>query len=208
MDDAVRKLTAREIETRRDSLVEEIERLKEQFSQISRRSREIDRELADCRAAARVFGLDISFPPQETGPHSVSILMDRLSAVRRQLSPAIVSEALPPKQVLGAPTVHAEAVVQMPRIKDVTLDRLRAAGDMGQKASEIQGYIVTTYGSGIHEKTVGMTLYRMSQEDPPLVHRKGHTWFFGPPIAETKNPGVDAPGHDNSVSNERSTDDA
>jgi hypothetical protein len=42
-----------------------------------------------------------------------------------------------------------------------------------------------------------MTLYRLSQADPPLARRAGITWFFVPPEAEKKNPGGDAPGPDN-----------
>ncbi len=62
-------------------------------------------------------------------------------------------------------------------------------------------FIEKTYGETLHEKTVGMTLYRLSQDN--LVHRDGHTWFFGPPPpAETENPGVAAPGSNNSDSHE------
>ena len=52
---------------------------------------------------------------------------------------------------------------------------------------------VITYRGEIHEKTVGMTLYRLLQDK--LVRREGHTWFLVPqPIAETKNPGGETPG--------------
>jgi hypothetical protein len=80
----------------------------------------------------------------------------------------------------------------MPKVKDIVLDRLKAAGESGTKAAPIREYIVQTYGQEIHVKTVGMTLYRLLKEG--VAHRKGIIWFFGPPPAETKNPGGETPG--------------
>ena len=80
---------------------------------------------------------------------------------------------------------------EMPRVSDIILDRLKAAGAKGSKAAPIQAYIERTYGTKIYDKTVGMSLYRLSREEPPKVRREGHTWFIVP---ETVNPGVAAPG--------------
>lgn len=77
----------------------------------------------------------------------------------------------------------------MPRMSDIVLDRLKAAGAKGSKAAPIQQYIENVYATKIHDKTVGMTLYRLARAG--LVRRDGHTWFIVP---ETVNPGVAAPG--------------
>lgn len=80
----------------------------------------------------------------------------------------------------------------MPSIREIALMRLREAGDEGARAKSIREYILATYGVETHEKTVGMTLYRLFKEG--AVRRDGHVWFFAPQNAETKNPGVSAPG--------------
>jgi hypothetical protein len=77
-------------------------------------------------------------------------------------------------------------------LRDVILERLRVAGAEGSKAAPIREFYERTFGKGIHEKTVGMTLYRLQNDG--LVRHEGHTWFLAPPKAETGNPGVVAPG--------------
>lgn len=49
------------------------------------------------------------------------------------------------------------------------------------RASALRRKLKETYGLEVHEKTIGMTLYRMSQQDPPLMRREGRQdWFFVP----------------------------
>lgn len=81
-----------------------------------------------------------------------------------------------------------------PTVRDALLSRLQQVHPKGAKAADLRQYLEQAYAMKLHEKTCGMTLYRLSQEDPPKVRRQGHTWFFVPPVAETKNPGGDAPG--------------
>jgi len=76
-----------------------------------------------------------------------------------------------------------------PSIRELALDRLRSAGAAGTKARAIREYIESTYKIRLHYKTVGMTLYRLSQDG--LARREGQTWFIVP---ETMNPGGDTPG--------------
>jgi hypothetical protein len=78
---------------------------------------------------------------------------------------------------------------EMPRISDIILERLREAGEKGQKAANIRQFISKTYSTEIHEKTVGMTLYRLLKRKD--VRRNGHTWFIAP---KAMNPGAATPG--------------
>jgi hypothetical protein len=94
---------------------------------------------------------------------------------------------------------HAQAALfdspaDRPTIKELVLGRLKAAGAVGSKARPIREFIEKVYSTELHEKTVGMTLYRLSLDG--LVRRKGQTWFIAPQAAETMNPGVGAPGSD------------
>jgi hypothetical protein len=79
-----------------------------------------------------------------------------------------------------------------PRVRDTVLERLKIAGDAGLKAKDIRDFYEATFGVKLHEKTIGMTLYRLSVDG--LVRRDGRVWFYVPPEGETKNPGVVAPG--------------
>lgn len=86
----------------------------------------------------------------------------------------------------------AVQVAEMPTIREIVKVQLGAAGEAGIKASTIREFILQVYHQTVHEKTVGMTLYRLSKDG--LARREGHTWFSAKPGAETENPGGDTPG--------------
>jgi len=200
MGNDVNKHTRETILNRRDALLRERRSIRENRQALAQRDREIDRELADCRAAARLFDLtDIEFPPDEREEYMrIRAIENRLIHGARETAHVIDTQpslSLTPEiKSISSPK---EVRRQMPRIKDIVLDCLKAAGPEGTKAAKIKRYIESTYLADIHEKTVGMTLYRLSQSKEKPVRREGQTWFFVPSKAETKNPGVDAPGHIN-----------
>lgn len=80
-------------------------------------------------------------------------------------------------------------------VREIALNSLIEAGAGGTKAADIRAHIERLRGSTLHEKTVGMTLYRLSVDG--LARRKGHTWFYVPPEQRTENPGGDTPGQIN-----------
>ena len=89
-----------------------------------------------------------------------------------------------------SPAEKAAAVkTEIPRVSDIVLDQLKAAGSAGSKAAPIQEFIERTYRAKIHDKTVGMTLYRLLHKG--LVRREGHIWFIA---TGAVNPGADTPG--------------
>jgi hypothetical protein len=79
-----------------------------------------------------------------------------------------------------------------PRVKDVVLERLQLSFPNGLRASDLRQYYDTAFLTTLHEKTIGMTLYRLSKDE--LVRREGRLWFYVPPKGETKNPGGGTPG--------------
>ncbi|MFA6156139.1 hypothetical protein [Mesorhizobium sp.] len=99
------------------------------------------------------------------------------------------------KASLVAPTPVEES---MPTIREMVIAQLALAGDAGTKAADIRKFIEQTYKKTVHEKTVGMTLYRLSLDG--LARRDGRTWFSDKPETETENPGVSAPGSEEGVS--------
>jgi hypothetical protein len=163
---------------------------------------EIDRELADCAAAARVFGHTLEIPENEADELS-QFVYSNWRRMRQARDPFVHGHG-ETGGPLGAILIGASApdttkkrapLADMPPVKDIVLNLVKEAGERGTKAANIRSYISSTYGRKLHAKTVGMTLYRLAKEG--LVHRQGHIWFFGPEKSETKNPGVAAPGPNN-----------
>jgi hypothetical protein len=72
-----------------------------------------------------------------------------------------------------------------PRVRDAVLERLRLAGDKGLKAADLRQYYENAFSAKLHEKTVGMTLYRLSKEQ--LVRRDGRTWYYVAPVGGAQN---------------------
>jgi hypothetical protein len=209
MDDSANKAAIEAIFAKKDALLGERASIREQRAALSARDREIDRELADCRAAARLFGAKLDLPPDDDGvltinPSSTRYLhipsFQASEAAQRSLEfPKRSAAALDAQKAALAAIQEAlnirdeEVRATMPRVRDIVLDRLQEAGAEGSKAAPIQAYIESTYATKIHDKTVGMTLYRLMKEG--LVRRDGHTWFIAP---EAVNPGAATPGSDQS----------
>ncbi len=187
MNDSAREQAMNLVRQRRDELLEQRRRLRHDRERLEARDREIDRELADCVAGARIFGHTLELPEedrQEGHFSATQAILARRRARHAQWVARRRREEAEEEQTMPAPS--------MPKIKDIVIDRLKAAAEEGTKAAPIQKYITETYSRKIHDKTVGMTLYRLKLEG--LAHKRGIVWFFGPGLAGTKNPGVAAPG--------------
>lgn len=63
--------------------------------------------------------------------------------------------------------------------KDLTIDLMEQVYPKGIRASEVRAQIERLLRRQFHEKTAGMTLYRLSQEY--LVRRDGLLWYWVPP---------------------------
>jgi hypothetical protein len=205
MTDPVSPAAIAAIVAKRDEILKERADIRAKSAALSMRDRELDRELADCRAAARLFGAKIEFPADDTpiidGQRRFVASWRTLDSAQH-IAPVTGSLSVKPATAKSAHTEKALAAIQealnlaepseMPRISDVVLDRLKAAGKNGTKAAPIQRYIESTYGKKIHDKTVGMTLYRLAKDE--LVQRDGHTWFI---TEKGMNPGAVTPGQIN-----------
>jgi hypothetical protein len=226
IDDSVLRAAEARILKTRDTLLSEQKHVREEQRRLAEVERGLERKLADCLAAARFFGIEVSLPVDDEAiaelQRRVRMFEMRLRASETEEERARIFESLSgyrtrlsdlmarkeAEAVAGAPVQNsmqltvtpetsASASIKSPKVRDVTLDRLQAAGDRGQRASDIRGFIEQSYPVKLHDKTVGMTLYRLSQEN--LVHRKGQVWFYGPQakglqLGGTENPGVASPG--------------
>lgn len=83
----------------------------------------------------------------------------------------------------------AEAfVVRKLPVRAAILEYLHAAGARGVKASEAKKYLADAHGITVHDKTPGMTLYRLLKDG--LARREGRTWFA---VAQDGNNEIEAP---------------
>jgi hypothetical protein len=62
-----------------------------------------------------------------------------------------------------------------PKIGDKILAFLRSRQERGAEVADIKTHLLNSYAITTHEKTPGMTLYRLSKAG--LVRRDGRTWF-------------------------------
>jgi hypothetical protein len=107
----------------------------------------------------------------------------------------------PSKEAVEQPRAQTQLDADVPRVRDFIMAELAIAGDAGRKAKDILDRFERIFGRSLHEKTIGMTLFRLKKDE--LVRREGHTWFLArPPGAETRNPGAGTPGS-NSAANRK-----
>jgi hypothetical protein len=172
---------------------------------------EIDARLAsyqqqtnDCVAGLRLFG----FPPGEKFWELIhaSIGNDAIRAASRegerraelivtpeQVEPAgkdgPEQAAKPPIPIVTDATSDAPA--EVPTVRDLVVERLKEIGDAGSKAAPIREFVEKRLSTQVHDKTIGMTLWRLSKQG--IVRRDGQVWFFVPAKAEMENPGATTP---------------
>lgn len=84
-----------------------------------------------------------------------------------------VVETLPGDQ---GGTVPGENPPSAPTIGDAILSYLRSVDSAGANIGQIKQYLASVYGIETHEKTPGMTLYRLLKQKK--VRRVGRVWFY------------------------------
>lgn len=217
-DDDLRMAALRRVLRVRDELLLARLSVRQRLNAVMAEDRAIERKLEDLRAAGRVFDQHIAVPRQEEAYASLDALKAEMRAIRGgnewipgQSEPVTIEEiravrerrkAPPPKDAFK---VHEQAMLlpeddgddddadssKRASIKDLALGYVQLHEE-GVKAEQIRKWLFSVYGIRTHDKTVGMTLYRLSKEG--LVHREGHTWFPGSGSPETENPGGETPG--------------
>ena len=138
--------------------------------------REIEERLAtlyarmsDCQAGLRVFGYDASRRED----------WSRLWSEHLEIAERLMG--LPRAAPAGSTRVAANAppAPYVPKVKDLVLARLTAAGETGTRSGPIHDWIAQRHRMTLHPKTVGMTLYRLAR-----AGRARQSWFFVPQAGE------------------------
>lgn len=210
-DDEVRIAAVRRILRERDDLLIKRLEIRRRVNAVLAEDRALERKLEDLRAAGRVFGQGVAIP------RGVDAFNDRqsLDAAMLELRKGrkwVPGESEPtPIESSGkadenddgdadaAPTAES----QRGTIRDLVLTFVQEH-KTGVKADDIKKWLAFQYAIETHDKTVGMTLYRLSKEG--LVRRQGHTWFPVTVTTESENPGADTPGQTSSDDKKGGTD--
>ncbi len=139
-----------------------------------KRLRSIERELEDCDAASRLFGQHEA-SMQEGGEDADEFIDDGKPKVT------------PLRELGGAPSPLTQTVPSLkPSFKEAAIEFLQKVYPRGLKATHIRALAQSHYGIGAHEKTAGMTLYRLKKEG--LVRRNGLYWYS---LAPERHPAED-----------------
>lgn len=195
MDEAVRFTVIQALLDERDDILLNRLETRKQIRELEQADLKMAQRLSDIRAAGRVFNQAIAVAVTQNDLVSMEALKAAMAKLRQD-RPWEPGHSKPlsddEKKEILANKLDKEDDAATPRIKDRVLEHLKAVSPRGAKAADIRRRLKDAYGIDTHDKTVGMTLYRLSREG--IVGRDGHIWFFHPPKAEGKNPGGDTPG--------------
>jgi hypothetical protein len=193
MDDVAKKVAIGAIKEKLRSLVEEREAIERERMELDQRSRRIDVGIMDCRSAARLFGIEVEIPEElalirsimaqrNARIHGEPGLMVRPVGAGSLNRPPMINATPSRAQASTAPSVSFDQKslfgASEPSVREIVLAYLRRAHLTGVKASTLREFVERVLKKQIHEKTVGMTLYRLSKGEPPLVRRDGQMWFY------------------------------
>ena len=69
----------------------------------------------------------------------------------------------------------------VPTVREFILQEAQKSYPEPVRAGDLRRRMHEQYGAQVHEKTFGMTLYRLSKEDLPPIQRRGRQdWYFVP----------------------------
>ena len=140
-------------------------------------------KVADCYVIARLYSFNLN---KEWRAYS-----------ERQNKPLFPDPFSPLTPVTDAATA-ALTEANPKTIKEHVIDAARQAYPRAIRASALRQRLDSAYGKKTHEKTIGMTLYRLSKDG--ILRRHGWDWFFVPegerrsPEAK-ENPDAATSGH-------------
>jgi len=165
------------------ALVQEWHRAEAQINQLKAHQQSLATQATDCFAASRVFGFDLNDEFQKV--FDAQLARPELAKIDRDEAVPI---APPPLKETAASKSKGTS------IKNLILELAESAYPNAVKASGLRKQLEQR-GIMVHEKTVGMSLYRWARQG--RVRRQGWEWFFVPELERaTSHQGQESPGDD------------
>jgi hypothetical protein len=174
------KIAVDALENKALALIREQKEIRRRLLADSLRDVQIERDIVGCVSGARALGYPLELPDRTPKTPQLVMAVNNFNSGRQTI--AANAQTLVPWFAEPVDDDDADEMLvletsaERPRVADVAVERLKAAGSNGAKAADIRNYIEQTYHTQIHEKTVGMTLYRLQKDG--VVRRDGHTWFL------------------------------
>jgi hypothetical protein len=204
MGDSAKKIAIAEIVRARDELV--LRRLHMYLVQYFANGEMLkaEKKLQQAKVAGAFFGIDLSYPKLKEGlplGSAENISVFNFEKLKEDMDKSTKTDWLPTgfdsvesvndfinemysrSNIDRDPIdeiVNEEAGATKLTVAEIAVGLLKGAGESGLKSSAIRDHIESAHKRSLHEKTVGMTLYRLAQDK--VVSRLGHTWFFGPSV--------------------------
>lgn len=123
------------------------------IQQLQERQSVLEAMAQDCHATGRLFGFDVA-----------------AEAAAYQSGPA---HSAPP--ALEKPRL---ALAKGKTIRELVIEQAREAHPAPVRANALKKTLEDLRGEELHDKTVGMTLYRLSKDG--IMRREGWDWYFVP----------------------------
>jgi hypothetical protein len=156
MDDP--NVVKRSVVDRYRAIAAEYVQLNDQIAKAEERKRVLEQIANDCVAAGRLFGFD-AVTEAAAAPSSGQ---SSFAEISHSPAPAPIPAPIPAKAI---------------SIKGFAVSAAEKAYPEAVRASQIRQEL-ETHGVHVHEKTVGMTLYRLLKRG--FLKRRGIEWFFIP----------------------------
>ena len=189
-----------EILRQRDSLLLKRDRLQRLNHVIAAYMEGIDADLANCVAVGRAFGMLVPLPNWS------NVLKTSLDAEMQRVERIIAQEEreTPIEQnekdqellwdlfkKLDEFRYRPYHPAPIPSLQHIVVERLQAAGEEGTTAANIRVYARARASVRFHQKTIGMTLYRLARRG--LARREGRVWRWVSGFPDTQDgPKLDA----------------
>lgn len=154
-------------------IASEFRRNEAEIARLRKRQEDLHAEAGKCYSVASLFNFDLTVELATGG----------------SLQKEMFQTQLPREAKIPVLTGHK-------RIRDILYELLQAAYPHSMRAKALQSELEKR-GLTPHEKTVGMTLYRMSKPTDGSVRREGKAdWYFVPEDQRQQVPERETPDHE------------
>lgn len=150
---------------------ERLDEIWKSADRLNERQDELQKQANRCYATADLFGFDLATALARAGPPDMP--------------------TQPTTPTLELPPPESEAKGGRPTVRDFILERARLAYPNPVRAAQLRRAYEELTGRAVHDKTFGMSMYRMATTDGTMKRVGAADWYFVP--EDQRVPQTDAP---------------